>query len=283
MKKLLAVQLFLAVAAGLAAQAPYPTEEDGRLLMASKTCVVLENSPFSEFNAAIREAVTAYWTLTPFEFIDINEFNKRRQDPSYSFLVLTETEYEKDKSGSTFAFINLLLGKKVRNLEELPEFCAIPLDFAGEDADAWYAYKMGLIVRFIQSHAQVVIANPKNQGVRFLKYYNQYVPEIANKTIMAREEDMDESLKTEEAISAIYSGRFLLVTEDEIKAAVAEKRPNTLILHKVGPPEELTGAFVFKMLIGTDDARMYYFNNHKVDARNPNGFLPADLRRVARF
>lgn len=283
MKKLLAVQLFLAVAAGLAAQAPYPTEEDGRLLMASKTCVVLENSPFSEFNAAIREAVTAYWTLTPFEFIDINEFNKRRQDPSYSFLVLTETEYEKDKSGSTFAFINLLLGKKVRNLEELPEFCAIPLDFAGEDADAWYAYKMGLIVRFIQSHAQVVIANPKNQGVRFLKYYNQYVPEIANKTIMAREEDMDESLKTEEAISSIYSGRFLLVTEDEIRAAVAEKRPNTLILHKVGPPEELTGAFVFKMLIGTDDARMYYFNNHKVDARNPNGFLPADLRRVARF
>jgi len=37
------------------------------------------------------------------------------------------------------------------------------------------------------------------------------------------------------------------------------------------------------MLIGTDDGKMYYFNNHKIDQRNSNGFLPADLRRIGRF
>ncbi|MBE0673307.1 MAG: hypothetical protein IH591_01475 [Bacteroidales bacterium] len=283
MKKI--VFLFLLMFSGIliSAQAPFPTAEEGKLLMSSKTCVVLENSPFSGFNPAIREAVTAYWTITPFEFIDINEFNARRQDPAYSFLVLTENDYEKDKSGSTFAFINLLLGKKVRNLEELPEFCAIPLDFAGEDAEEEYGYKMGLIIRFIQEHSALVVNSPKTPGIRYLKYYNQYVPEIAGKTILAREEDMEESISGEEAISAIYSSGFRLVSEEEIIKAVAEKRPNTLILHKVGPPDELTGAYVFKMLIGTDNARMYYFNTHKIDQRNPNGFLPADLRRIARF
>ncbi|MBM3419816.1 MAG: hypothetical protein FJY11_01645 [Bacteroidetes bacterium] len=283
MKKLILLFCPFLAATSLYSQAPYPSVEEGKLLTASTTCVVLENNPFSEFNPAIRDAVKAYWTLTPYEFIDINEFNTRRQNPAYSFLVLTETEYEKDKSGSTFSFINLLLGKKVRNLEELPEFCAIPLDFAGDDADAWYAYKMGMIIRFIQSHAQLVIANPKNQGVRYLRYYNQFVPEIMDKTVLAREEDMEASLAGQEAVAGAYSGKFLLVSDDEIRSAVDEKRPNTLILHKVGPPDELTGAYVFKMLIGTDDAKMYYFNTHKIDARNPNGFLPSDLRRLARF
>jgi hypothetical protein len=283
MKKIILLSLLISAGYILSAQAPFPTAEEGRMLMASKTCVVLENSPFSAFNPAIREAVTAYWTITPYEFIDINEFNTRRQDPAYSFLVLTENDYEKDKSGSSFSFLNLLIGKKVRNLEEMPEFCAVPVDFAGEDADEEYAYKMGLIVKFIQEHTSLVVNSPKTPGIRYLKYYNQFVPEIAGKTILARVDDMEESVSDEQSISAIYSSPFLLVSEDEIKKAVAEKRPNTLILHKVGPPDELTGAYVFKMLIGTEDAMMYYFNTHKVDQRNPNGFLPSDLKRIARF
>ncbi len=278
---LLTLQLILAVS--VMAQAPFPTVEEGRLLLASKTGVVLENSPFSEYNPAIRAAVTEFWKLTPYEFITIDEFNKRRQEPSWSFLVLTESFYERDKTGSSFSFLNLLLGKKVRNLEDMPEFCAIPLDFAGEDADADYGYKLGLLVEFIQQHAKVIIENPKTPGVRFLRYYNQFVPEIEGKTILAREIDMAASISSEEEIRAIYSGDFRLVEESEIMKSIAERRPNTLILHKVGPPDEVRGAYVFKILIGTEDARMYYFNNHKIDQRNPNGFLPADLRRIGRF
>jgi hypothetical protein len=283
MRKLLLISLQLLITASLLSQAPLPTVEEGSLLLQSKTCVVLENSPFSEFNPAIREAVTDFWTLTPYEFITIDEFNKRRQDPSWSFLVLTESFYERDKSGSAFVFLNLLLGKKVRNLEDMPEFCAIPLSFADEDADADYGYKLGLVVKFIQQHAGVIIDNPSTPGVRFLKYYNKFVPEIEGKTILAREIDMEPSIASEDEIKSLFSGDFRIVNDTEIRDAIAERRPNTLILHKVGPPEETRGAYVFKMLIGTDDARIYYYNNHKIDQRNPNGFLPADLRRIGRF
>ncbi len=283
MKKAFFAALQFAIAVSLFSQAPFPTEEESRLLLESKTCVVLENSPFSMFNPAIRNAVENYWTLTPYEFITVDEFNKRRDDPAWSFLVLTESYYERDRSGSAFVFLNLLLGKKVRNLEDMPEFCAIPLDFAGEDADEEYAYKLGLIVEFIQQHARLVTESPKTPGVRFLKYYNKFVPEIEGRTILAREADMDVSVASEEEIESYYSGIFRIVTEDEIKAAISERRPNTLILHKVGPPDETRGAYVFKMLIGTDDGKMYYFNNHKIDQRNSNGFLPADLRRIGRF
>jgi hypothetical protein len=38
-----------------------------------------------------------------------------------------------------------------------------------------------------------------------------------------------------------------------------------------------------KMLIGTDDAVMYYYDSHLVDSRNASGLLISDLKRLARF
>jgi hypothetical protein len=36
------------------------------------------------------------------------------------------------------------------------------------------------------------------------------------------------------------------------------------------------------MLIGTDDANMYYYNQHVIDKENPNGFLADDLKRLSK-
>jgi hypothetical protein len=38
-----------------------------------------------------------------------------------------------------------------------------------------------------------------------------------------------------------------------------------------------------KTLIGTDDAIMYYYDDHLVDRRNASGLLISDLKRLARF
>ena len=65
--------------------------------------------------------------------------------------------------------------------------------------------------------------------------------------------------------------------------AITEKSPNTLILHKVGPKGERKTGYCFKMLIGADDANMYYWDQHMVDDKNPNGLLVTDLKRLARF
>ncbi len=64
--------------------------------------------------------------------------------------------------------------------------------------------------------------------------------------------------------------------------AIADKAPNTLILHKVGPVGEIKSGYCFKMLIGTDDSDMYYYHQHLIDKSNPNGLLPADLKRLSK-
>jgi hypothetical protein len=264
------------------AQRPYPSIDDVAKFSKSTTFVVLEDNPFSFFNPEIKAVVQKYWTVTPYKFISTAEFNQKWTDPSYSFLVLTMTNFSNDKSGSSYDFMNLLLGADVDNLDQLPEFCSIPLSFSG-DEEGDYTYKLGLVVRFLQQHVETLINNPSNLALKYLKYYNKNTPEVKNKTILAREVDMDPSLNTEDKIKVYYPYVFKIVDEEAIIKAVEEKTPGILILHKVGPAADKKTGTCMKMLIGTDDAIMYYYDTHLVDSKNPNGMLISDLKRIGRY
>jgi hypothetical protein len=263
----------------LKGQAPFPSKDEIKQFSASKTCVVLEDEPFSSYNVYIKNGVNSFWKITPFEFISVAEFNVRRLNPAYSFIVLTQTGFDKDKTNSMFNFINLLQGKNVKKLGEMPEICAIALSSAGED-DIDYSYKLGAILAFIQKHAQMISDDPSLTGRKYLKYYNKYIPEVHNKIILVKKEDLAPEIATIDKIKSIYSNQIEIVTEDVIIKAIENKSPNTLILHKVGPIGNKNSAYCFKMLIGTDDSNMYYYNQHIIDKNNPNGLLPADLKRL---
>jgi hypothetical protein len=222
-----------------------------------------------------------YWKITPYEFIEAVDFNTRRLNPSYSFIVLTETNFESDKSNSVFNFINLLQGKDVEKLGEMPEICAIPLSFAGED-DLEYGYKLGAVLSFMQKHAKMISDDPSLTGRRYLRYYNKNIPLVRSKTILVKEEDLAPDLRTIERIKALYTGKIEIVPEETIVEAIGQKTPNTLILHKVGPVGDRSSGYCFKMLIGTDDADMYYYNQHLINKSNPNGLLTADLKRLSK-
>lgn len=262
-------------------QAPFPSKDEIKQFTASKTCVVLEDDPFSSYNSFIKAAVKAYWKITPYEFIDVAEFNVRRTKLQYSFIVLTQTGFDKDKSTALTNFINLLQGKKVIKLGEMPEICAVPLSFAGED-DFGYNYKLGALLSFMQKHAQMISDDPSLTGRKYLKYYNKFIPEVQNKTILVMKDDLSPEIATIEKIKAIYPNKIEIVTEDDMVKAIENKTPNTVILHKVGPVGGRHTGRCFKMLIGTDDSNMYYYNEHLLDKDNPNGLLPADLKRMAK-
>jgi hypothetical protein len=282
MKKILLPLFLLLITAALKGQAPFPSKEEIGQFMTSKTCIVLEDDPFSSFNAYVKDAVKSFWKVTPYEFISIVEFNRRRSDPAYSFILLTQTSYEKDKTGGLFNFINLIVGKKVKELGDNPEICAVPLSFAGVD-DTEYGYKLGVILAFMQNHAKLISEDPSKTGRKYLKFYNENAPEVIKKTILVKEEDLAPEISTEAAVKAVYPFPFQIVPEEEIQKAIEEKRPNTLILHKVGPVGENKNGYCFKMLFGVDDAKMYYYNQHMANSRNPNGFLSSDLDRLARY
>jgi len=282
MKKLLVSLQALLFTCMLAGQATMPTRDEIKQFIASRTCIVLEDDAFSAYNQYIKDAVKLFWNLTPYEFINGNEFNVRRLNPSYSFIVLTQTNFESDKTNSVFNFLNLLQGKNVDRLAQMPEICAVPLSYAGED-DFVYSYKLGAILEFMQKHALLVKEDPNRTGRDYLKYYNENIPDITNKTILIRQEDLTPEIATIGRIKAICPYNIRIATEDEIMEAIGARAADTVFLHKVGPVGERKGeGYCFKMFIGTDDANVYYYDLHSISKANPNGLLPSDLKRLSR-
>ena len=95
MKALLISLVLVFEAVTLTGQSPFPDNDEIMQFGASKTCIVLEDNPFSEYNLSIKDAVNSYWKITPFEFISVKDFNVRRLNQAYSFLVITQTNSEK--------------------------------------------------------------------------------------------------------------------------------------------------------------------------------------------
>lgn len=266
----------------VSAQSPFPEPAEVEQFYNTKTLVVLENTMFSTYNAFIKKAMAEYWDITPFEFISVKDFNVKREDPAYSFLVLTETKFDKDKSGSVYNFINLLLGKDVGRIEDLPEMCAIPLSFAGE-VDVEYSFKLGIVLRFMQTHVRQISEDPLMKGKKYLKYYNQFVPDLKNKTILLSENDLVKELRSDAVVKNLYDHDIKLVDDESIQKAINEKSENTVVLHMVGPDGERSGGLCFKMLIGADDGKMYFYGEHKITPKKRKGLLENDLRRIGRF
>ena len=215
MRRLLLMFALLLPAVLLSGQAPFPDQDEIKQFKASKTCVVLEDDPFSSYNIYIKEAVKACWKITPYEFISVKDFNVRRLNPAYSFLVITQTNFDKDPSHGLYNFLNLLQGKDVNKLAEMPEICAIPLSFAGVN-DLIYSYKLGDIVSFMQKHAQKISEDNSLTLRKYLKYYNKNMPDIKNKTILIEQDDLTPQISTIKKIKAIYSHSIEIVTDDKI-------------------------------------------------------------------
>lgn len=265
----------------LSGQAPFPDKDEIKQFEASKTCVVLEDDPFSSYNIYIKEAVNNSWKITPYEFITVKDFNVKRLNPAYSFIVITQTNFEKDKTNGLYNFINLLQGKNVNKLAEMPEICAIPLSFAGVN-DLEYSYKLGPILSFMQRHAQMISEDPSLTLRKYLTYYNKNIPDIKTKTLLVEQEDLTPEIATIAKIKRIYTGNIEIVTSDDIIKAIENKTPGMVMLHKVGPRGDRISGYCFIMLIGIDDSELYYYNLHMVDKANPNGLLPADLKQLER-
>ena len=282
MKKSIITLMLLCLVGNIFSQAPFPSSGDIELFLKSKTGIVLESKTYSVYNSYIKKAAQEYWNITPWEFISTDDFEEKRKDPSWSFLVLTETNFDRDKSKSSFNFLNLLQGKDVKDIGAMPEICAIPLSSADED-DMDYGYKLGAVLSFIQKHARMISEEPSQTGRRYLKYYNKNIPLTANKVVLVKQEDLSPAIDSEAKISAFYRNTIEIVPEESIVDAIKSKVPGKLILHVVSPAGDASSGYCFKMLIGTDDADMYYYNQHMIDRNNPKGLLPSDLKRLSRF
>lgn len=257
------------------AGATLATKQQIGMFKNSKTCVVMDAGA-SFFNAPIKEAVKKYWKVTDYEFIDQNEFEKRRTSTSYSFLVVMQGSYDKDPSGVSYSYLSLVLGDPSGNLTKMPEFCSLPLSYSG-DNDADFEYVMPAFIKFIQIHVKNLESDRLPISINGLKYYNKNG--FKDKVILLNKDKISAAIDSPEKISAVYPYKVKLLTASEIQEQISKNPANTLFHFHVGPPQEGGAGKCFEMLFDTE-GNLYYYNSRKVTNDNGDGFNQSDFNRI---
>ena len=282
MKKTVTILILFFFVMNLTAQREYlPTPEDLAHFQTTKTYIVLNDNPISEYNFEIEDAIKKYWNITEYEFIKFREFGEKSVDKNASFLYTSTVSFEKDKSQTRYLFLCLSLGGETNSLDELKDVTNLPLSYYGVDEDH-YAYKLGTFVTFMQNHIRLITENPDMVSQNVFKHYNDNMADLMGKTLYMVEEEISREIGSEAKIRAIYPNDVKIVEREDIKNLIMEGDENAVFLHKVGPEGKKLNARVYKILVGAGDSRFYYFDYHKVSAKNSDAFLESDFKKLAK-
>jgi hypothetical protein len=267
----------------LAAQREYlPTPEDLAKFKTTKTYVVLNDNPLSDYNFEIEDAIKKHWTITDYEFLPHDDFAEKSLDANASFLYVAAVSFEKDKSRNRYMFLCLSLGgPDHENIDELKDITNLPLSYHGVDEDR-YTYKLGTLVRFMQNHVQLLISDPDLVSQNVYQHYNENMGDLSTRTLYLVEDEIERTIASESSLREIYPYAVNIVTREEIKDLIMEGDENAVFLHKVGPEGKKMNARVYKVLIGAADAQFYYYNYHKVSAKKPDAIIENDFRRISK-
>ena len=254
---------------------PLATKQQVGMFKNSKTCVVMD-AGMSFFNAPIKDAVKNFWKSTDYEFIDQTEFEKRKTDPKYSFIVVMDGAYDKDPGGVSYKFLSLVLGDPSGNLTKMPEFCSVPLSYSG-DNDADFEYIIPVVIKFMQIHVKNLEKDRLPISINGLRYYNK--TGYKDKILLLNKDKMALNANSPEKIRAVTQYKVKLLTTSEIQKELEANQANVLFHFHVGPAQDAGAGKCFEMLFDTD-GNLYYYNFRKITNDNPDGFNLNDFNNI---
>jgi hypothetical protein len=273
--KLTLIIALLLVSLGAMAKSPLATQKQIGMFLNSTTCVVLEND-VNPYNAIIKDAVEKHWKTTPFEFIDETEFEIRRFDSRYSFIVLMTNIYDKDPSGVSYNYISLVMGGNEKDLNMMPELSNIPLQYT-DDNSMDYSYAIPSIVKFMQKHVRMLEKKRFFISIYGLKYYNK--GGFNGKQLLMNKEKMAPDAYSVEKINSVYPHFVKLLTTKEIENEIASNAKNTLFHFHVGPNQDKVVGKCFEMIFDVE-GNLYYYRSRLITNENKDGFNMKDFKRI---
>jgi len=284
LKVFMSLMVFVLASSAIFAGSDIPTRYLINKFYSTKTKIVLEEQPVG-YNILLKQAVQRFWRLTDYEFISYDEFKEQKSNENFSFIVLTETQFDKDEVPVNYYFVNLLLGdENAQTLTNMPELAAIPLSYADINPEKHF-YKLNSIIAFMQNHLIRVRDHRFPFALRGMKYYHKYLPNIRKqKELWIVKSDIAETIRDSAAIHDIYPYYIRYVTHKQIEKAIDQRRNNVVYLHKVGPEgESVRKGRSIKILFGAADARIYFYKHHIIEEERPDGFLEKDFKRLKRW
>ena len=259
------------------AQGNRPTLEQIKQFKKTTTLVVLDGRDIA-FDAMLNESIRKYWTITPYEIINAERFEKMKTNSAFSFLILTKTVFDRDRLETQYGFLNLILAHPTGDINAMPVITYIP--FCGDRSTiSQNLYKTGMLIKAIQYQVNQTIQNPKSIRKQ-LSAFNRNIPELKGKTLLFSVDDLQAEIADSTFLRKKFKNKIKLVSSDELEKIVISGKENFVALHKVTPREGSINGRCYKMLIDIKNGTIYYYNMNRISSRNPGKLLRKDIRKI---
>ncbi len=162
------------------AQVQIATPQELSRFFQSQTLFVKHGKPFTFYNKYIEKAAEKDWHITPYSMIEARDFDNKRQNNAYSFVILSDAVFTMRRQQIEIEVLNLILGSRGRGINDMPDLGSVPLCYKGDDEDA-YLHKLPAILKFMQYQTQAMAAEQIKTPRQLLDYHNQFANEIKRK------------------------------------------------------------------------------------------------------
>lgn len=220
-------------------------------------------------DAVFRKEVSERWLTSPFEFCTQDEFEAVKGYDTYYFLLFTEGT----GSDAGITFLSVVKGgpEAGRGIAEMLQVVSVPYAPTGGLSIRGLIYLPALL-DIIQAYIPRAIDDDRTA-------YGGLSGSLAQSRGLAvriGEEDI-----AERARGKVPAGIHVTET-DEVDDRLDRGGDDVLLGYVVAPEQPVKGSACYKMLVGSESHRLFYYRRAKVSGPADCGFLADELRRFAR-
>jgi hypothetical protein len=216
-------------------------------------------------SSALREEVVAGWTASAFEFCPLERYESIKDKEEYYFLIIADA--------GDISFLTLHKGAY--------EVISLPLSAAmgGDGRELTY---LSALIKTIQDYTLEAMESERVAYGMEAWVNRNYDKWGHTKQIRIAREDLAECV-TEQDLDKYLDTEFLIAADTaEADQEYHSAQYNTLVGYVVAPLVPEKDSYCYKMLFEADTHVLYYLSKHKITAKKGVGFLPEDLKRLAK-
>jgi len=272
---ILALVAMTIIPADLFGQAQIYTRKEKLKDITTKTVQVVMTGD-EILDEALKQSVTSTWTMSPFEFCTQEEFNKIKSDSKFYFLIVVKGQQRKE-SEPGIDLLTMVKGGEGsdKSINDMLEVVTFPLRSAVDPSGREFVL-LPAFLSIMQEHAQGLTSSE-------VKAYSTVgatdSKKLRMKQIYFYEEDFSPTLD-EKVVESMDEDIFVKDDEQEVDDIFTNGTFNAVVSYVVAPTEPVNGSVCYKMLIGADDHKLYWYKKHRISARQGAGFLDADLKAI---
>lgn len=236
------------------------------------TKVVMTGNEFKD--QAIKEAVKNSWTISAFEFCDMNDFSSLKTNSDLYFLVMTDVMTKKETRPGISVMSLLKGGNEVRDINDMLELASMPV-CAADAPSGKEAAMLPALLDILQKY----VLKALDSGFTGIWSIKASLGRHLDYDIIFDKADLSPQV-TEGYIAEKFDRQMFVSDEETVLDAIMGYKENTAVGYIVCPSEPELGSLCYKMIIDASTHDLYYFKKHIVTKNSSTGFLRSDINKI---